>query len=153
MDGAHTRKRTTGLISVIQPSAHSTFTRQNKTNQNSPLGDGGMRNSFYTLQQLIIKKFGKEDITSSCYIVQQWMNFDRPHLRTWSELTINIMCGAESFEEFPLSAIEVEHLRRLFSLKHFRELFSFPELIPQQLQNDYAALPKNISSTQLKLHA
>lgn len=117
------------------------------------MGATTMRNSFYTLQQLIIKKFGKEDITSSCYIVQQWMNFDRPQLRTWSELTINIMCGAESFEEFPLSAIEVEHLRRLFSLKHYRELFSFPELIPQELQNDYAALPKNIPSTQLKLHA
>lgn len=112
-----------------------------------------MRTPFYTLQQQIITKFGNDDITSSCYIVQQWMNFDLPQLRTWSELTINNMCGVEIFEEFPITAKEAEHLRRLFGLRSYRELFSFPELIPQQLQFDYAALAKNITSTQLKLHA
>jgi hypothetical protein len=112
-----------------------------------------MRNSFYTLQQLIIKKFGNDDITSSCYIVQQWMNYDRPQLRTWSELTINIMCGAKSFEEFEITAVEAEHLRRLFGLQSYFELFTYPEQIPLQLQTDYNALPKQTSYTQLKLHA
>jgi hypothetical protein len=104
---------------------------------------------LYRIRDLMIEKYSEEKFELGCLVVARWVTGGKPKLMTnfkpqhlaWTTERVKEMCVATSFDEFPLSHIEAELLRRLFGLRTCTDLFTFVETTPAFIQKLKPAFP------------
>lgn len=80
-----------------------------------------MQQPIYTIQQLIIAKYGQEKFALGCEFVARWLNTCKQGY--WCGNDILTMCTTADYQ-FKLLPIEAEELRKLFGLQSIEQLYS-----------------------------